>query len=78
VLRLGIVVAPCSAYLTQPDDELIEDCNQFLGPTQPGVTTPDPTEGAGATTAAAATPAPAPSAQSDAAAAGLIDYLLAP
>jgi virulence factor Mce-like protein len=82
VLRLGIVVAPCSAYLTQPDDELIEDCNQFLGPTQPGVTTPDPTEGsaatAPATTSARAEPAAAPPPPGDDTAAGLIDYLLAP
>jgi virulence factor Mce-like protein len=80
VLRLGIVVAPCSAYVTQPDDELIETCNQFLGPTQPGVTTPDPTEGAAATGAGPATAAAAPPARapSDDTAAGLIDYLLAP
>jgi virulence factor Mce-like protein len=80
VLRLGIVVAPCSAYLTQPDDELIEECNQFLGPTQPGVTTPDPTEGSAATAAPTATTAaaPPPPAQGDETATGLIDYLLAP
>ena len=56
VLRLGIVVAPAaSRYLTQPEGDDLEDCNQFLGPTQPGVTTPDPTAGAAAA-AAAATP----------------------
>lgn len=77
VLRLGIVVAPCSAYTTLPDDEVLEDCNQFLGPTQPGVTTPDPTERAGAT-AASTTPAPAVPPAAPAADTGLLDYLLAP
>jgi hypothetical protein len=65
VLRLGIVVNQCSTYQTKPSKENLESCNQFLGPTQPGVTTPDPTEGS---SAAAATNA------SDAAA----DFLLGP
>ena len=77
VLRLGIVVAPCSAYLTQAEGETLEDCNQFLGPTQPGVTTPDPTEGAAAA-AAAPTPQPAAPPAVSPADTGLIDYLLAP
>jgi ABC-type transporter Mla subunit MlaD len=52
VLRLSIVVNECSPYQVKPSEELLERCNQFLGPTQPGVTTPDPTEG-GASAAAA-------------------------
>jgi ABC-type transporter Mla subunit MlaD len=51
VLRLSIVVNECSPYTTNPSDELLEECNQFLGPTQPGVTTPDPTEGGAAAAA---------------------------
>ncbi len=81
VLRLGIVVAPCSTYMTQASDEILDDCNQFLGPTQPGVTTPDPTEGAAAATtpvAAPAVPAAAPAAPPAGGATGLLDYLLAP
>ena len=63
VLRLGIVINECSPYQVNPSEDLIEECNQFLGPTQPGVTTPDPTEGgaSAATTASAESPAaPAP------------------
>jgi virulence factor Mce-like protein len=90
VLRLGIVVAPCSTYNTQPDAATLKDCNQFLGPTQPGVTTPDPTAGstpaaattpdptAGPTPAAATTTAAAVPAAPKAGDAGLMDYLLAP
>ena len=79
MLRLGIVVAGCSAYTTLPDDETIEDCNQFLGPTQPGVTTPDPTEDADAAAASsAAVSLPDPSSAPPQGDAGLLDYLLAP
>jgi hypothetical protein len=59
VLRLTALVNQCSPYEVKPDEAKIESCNQFLGPTQPGVTTPDPTEGAAAASASA--PAPAPS-----------------
>jgi virulence factor Mce-like protein len=44
VLRLSLLVNECTQYTTNPTAELLEHCNQFLGPTQPGVTTPDPTE----------------------------------
>jgi virulence factor Mce-like protein len=61
VLRLSIVVNECSSYQVNPSDALLEKCNQFLGPTQPGVTTPDPTEGSRTTApASAASGAPAP------------------
>jgi ABC-type transporter Mla subunit MlaD len=43
VLRLTALVTPCSPYQVKPSPETIKQCNQFLGPTQPGVTTPDPT-----------------------------------
>ncbi|HEX5896871.1 MAG TPA: MlaD family protein [Thermoleophilaceae bacterium] len=52
VLRLTALVNPlCSGYAIKPDAAHIEKCNQFLGPTQPGVTTPDPTAGAAAASA---------------------------
>jgi virulence factor Mce-like protein len=85
VLRLSVLVSPCTSYTTNPSEQLIETCNQFLGPNQPGVTTPDPTEGAtpaaAASTAKAPAPAPprrpaAPRSRPVSAATGLLDYLL--
>jgi phospholipid/cholesterol/gamma-HCH transport system substrate-binding protein len=55
VLRLSIVVNQCSGYQVKPSRELLDACNQFLGPTQPGVTTPDPTRGSASGAAAPAT-----------------------
>jgi virulence factor Mce-like protein len=52
VLRLSVIVNQCTPYQVKPSPELQESCNGFLGPTQPGVTTPDPTEGGAATAAA--------------------------
>ena len=60
VLRLTALVNECSPYEVDPSDEHLEACNQFLGPTQPGVTTPDPTASSAAAAAAAATEPPAP------------------
>ncbi len=57
VLRLSVLVNECSPYQTNPSPALLEECNEFLGPTQPGVTTPDPTE----TSEAASAPARASS-----------------
>jgi hypothetical protein len=60
VLRLTALVNECSPYEVKPDEAHIERCNQFLGPTQPGVTTPDPTRpGGSAATASPAAAAPA-------------------
>jgi virulence factor Mce-like protein len=56
VLRLGIIVNQCGGYQVKPSPDLIERCNQFLGPTQPGVTTPDPTRTSAASSSNAATP----------------------
>jgi virulence factor Mce-like protein len=56
VLRLSVIVNECSVYQTNPSPALLEDCNGFLGPTQPGVTTPDPTETSEAASAATTTP----------------------
>jgi virulence factor Mce-like protein len=44
VLRLSVIVNECGSYQTNPSPAQLEKCNGFLGPTQPGVTTPDPTE----------------------------------
>jgi hypothetical protein len=48
VLRLSIVVNECTPYQVKPSKGLLDHCNQFLGPTQPGVTTADPTRPAAA------------------------------
>jgi virulence factor Mce-like protein len=80
VLRLGIDPAGCITYSNNPTEDEIKSCNQFLGPTQPGVTTPDPTAGPAASSAsgsAPVTPAP-PAPQDDATTAALTDYLLGP
>jgi ABC-type transporter Mla subunit MlaD len=46
VLRLNIVTElACAPYTNEPSPEQLDTCNQFVGPNQPGVTTPDPTEG---------------------------------
>jgi phospholipid/cholesterol/gamma-HCH transport system substrate-binding protein len=76
VLRLGIDPAGCITYANKKDDST-EACNQFLGPTQPGVLTPDPTKTstAASTTPVAAQFTPQAPAQRDDA---LLNYLLAP
>jgi virulence factor Mce-like protein len=51
VLRLTALVNQCSPYEIKPSPEHTEKCNGFLGPTQPGVTTPDPTAGTAAASA---------------------------
>jgi virulence factor Mce-like protein len=54
VLRLTALINECTPYEVKPSEEHIEKCNQFLGPTQPGVTTPDPTRPSTAPTPASA------------------------
>jgi virulence factor Mce-like protein len=67
VLRVGLLTVPaCTGYTTKPDAAGRKQCNQFLGPTQPGVTTPDPTR-----------PSSAPASQTRTTG-RLLDYLLAP
>jgi hypothetical protein len=48
LLRVALFVGPCSAFQTGPVDDSNKDlfakCNSWLGPNQPGVTTPDPTD----------------------------------
>jgi len=62
ILRLGLTINDCSNINNKPNDTaMIEKCNQWLGPYQPGITAPDFTTG-GATSSkdvreAAETPA---------------------
>jgi ABC-type transporter Mla subunit MlaD len=95
VLRVGISVAPggCSEYLfhraEEPEErEVFDECNQWLGPYQPGINAPDPTEGPVRATRASTSRPPAATAASaviddrgaTARDAGrpLLDYLLGP
>jgi ABC-type transporter Mla subunit MlaD len=93
VLRVAITVMPgaCSDYFftrgEEPEEQrTFDECNQWMGPYQPGINAPDPTEdeAAAAGAAAAETPAPPPPASADGAPpreanpAPLIDYLLRP
>jgi len=43
VLRLSVMVNECSPYEVNPSQQLSAQCNQWLGPYQPGVNAPDPT-----------------------------------
>jgi virulence factor Mce-like protein len=74
VLRLSIVINPCSTYQVKPSKQTLDQCNQFMGPTQPGVTTPDPTR----TSAAASTPATPPATSGPAESKSALDFLLGP
>jgi phospholipid/cholesterol/gamma-HCH transport system substrate-binding protein len=48
IVRLGLTVDPdCSQFQSDPDQRVIDKCNQWLGPNQPGITTPDPTDRGG-------------------------------
>jgi hypothetical protein len=45
IVRLGLQLdEDCSQFQSHPSQAVIEKCNQWLGPDQPGITTPDPTE----------------------------------
>jgi ABC-type transporter Mla subunit MlaD len=56
LLRVALFVGPCSPFQTGPVDDSNKDlfakCNSWLGPNQPGVTTPDPTDNSYASLAA--------------------------
>jgi hypothetical protein len=75
VLRLTVIINECSPYTVNPSQELLDECNEFLGPTQPGVTTPDPTEGSAAATTAA-TPASSPPPERTEPESAALDFLL--
>jgi virulence factor Mce-like protein len=58
VLRLSVLVNPvCGSYQVKPSPQVIAQCNQYLGPTQPGVTTSDPTRSGATSASAGAAPA---------------------
>ena len=70
-------------YLNNADADQLKCGNQFLGPNQPGVTTPDPTRNASASSTPSSAPVTQAVAQvtdpSDGAdTTRLLDYLLAP
>jgi virulence factor Mce-like protein len=84
VLRLNITTG-CGTvqYLNNADAKTIKCGNQFLGPTQPGITTPDPTRSASASSTADSAPVRQAIAQVNepsetADTTRLLDYLLAP
>jgi virulence factor Mce-like protein len=84
VLRLNITLG-CGTvqYLNNPTAANKKCGNQWLGPTQPGITTPDPTRNATASTTADSAPvaqavAAAGAPSGDASTTQLLDYLLAP
>jgi ABC-type transporter Mla subunit MlaD len=46
MVRLGLQLdEDCSQFQNNPSQAVIDKCNQWLGPDQPGITTPDPTAG---------------------------------
>jgi virulence factor Mce-like protein len=47
LLRIVAVQSPCAAYDPNPTEQKYERCGSILGPRQPGVRHPDPTEGPG-------------------------------
>jgi virulence factor Mce-like protein len=85
VLRVGITVDlppnGCSGYFKrrQGQEEVFDRCNQWLGPYQPGINAPDPTEGGSAAASAApARPSYTARAPGKAPDAPLLDFLLGP
>ena len=82
VWRLNITLG-CGTvnYVNNPTDDQRKCGNQYLGPNQPGVTTPDPTaksSASSATSAAATTAAAQAAPPEDPSTTRLLDYLLAP
>jgi ABC-type transporter Mla subunit MlaD len=45
VLRIVAVQSPCAPYNPNPNEKQVEQCSAWLGPNQPGVNRPDPTDG---------------------------------
>ena len=89
ILRLSVLVGPCGSYLVKREggEEAFDDCNQWLGPYQPGINAPDPTAGASVSSSArrrdsrpvaAAVARQAPRARASSDAVPLLDYLLQP
>ena len=84
MVRAAVFTDDCSPYMdaerAKAEPELVEQCASWLGPNQPGITTPDPSPPAPepAAPAAAMKKAAARTARSDASAGQILDYLLAP
>ena len=89
ILRLNVLVGDCGSYTVtrEGNEELFEQCNQWLGPYQPGVNAPDPTaepvsasssRRRGTRSVAAAVARRTPRARGSSEAAPLLDYLLKP
>jgi ABC-type transporter Mla subunit MlaD len=51
-IRVLGIESECGEYNVKPTEHQIEECNRWLGPYQPGVTDPDPTDAGGVTTQA--------------------------
>ena len=77
---LAIESEECSHYTARPTPAQLRNCTSWLGPDQPGVTTPDPTEGGDPPVAAppGQTGPPATAATVDPGQAELLDFLLGP
>jgi virulence factor Mce-like protein len=82
ILRLNLLINDCSEYFVTREghEDTFDECNQWLGPFQPGINAPDPTrsgqtEAAAAPAAAAFTADPATEPAVDT---RVLDYLLGP
>ncbi len=81
-LKLNLLINECTGYTTaesaRADRGRTERCNAWLGPNQPGITTPDPSPrvARSANRGSRAKTASAPAAPARSAAEGLLDYLL--
>ena len=56
ILRISATASKCATIETKKgdeanDEEVYRDCNSWIGPDQPGITTPDPTDGGAASAA---------------------------
>jgi hypothetical protein len=74
-------LSDCSGFIAarEDDEDAFDRCRNWLGPHQPGVNAPDPTEGDAAAAAAAGSPAaPASTGPALAATDPTLDYLLGP
>jgi virulence factor Mce-like protein len=84
MVRAAVFTDDCSPYMdaerAKAQPELVEQCKSWLGPNQPGVTTPDPSPPVSepAVAAAAVKRSERRAARSDASAGQILDYLLAP
>ena len=45
LLRIVAIQSPCAPFNPKPNEKQIENCASWLGPRQPGVNAPDPTDG---------------------------------